>query len=43
MLRYIDGFRPMEIADMLGVSANVVSVRLHRGIAILRSLIPRDH
>ncbi len=42
MLRYIDGFRPMEIADMLGVSANVVSVRLHRGIAILRSLVPRD-
>src|SRR3989344_6051013 len=41
-LRYIDGFRPMEIADILGVSANVVSVRLHRGIAMLQELLPKD-
>jgi len=42
MLRYIDGFRPMEIANILGVSANVVSVRLHRGLAMLKSIIPHD-
>ncbi len=41
-LRYIDGFRPMEIANILGVSANVVSVRLHRGLATLRTLLPKD-
>ncbi|HLC76316.1 MAG TPA: RNA polymerase sigma factor [Candidatus Peribacterales bacterium] len=41
-LRYIDGFRPMEIANILGVSANVVSVRLHRGIAMLQELLPKD-
>lgn len=32
ILRYIDGFSPKEIAEMLGESENVVSVRIHRGI-----------
>ncbi|MEK7098538.1 MAG: RNA polymerase sigma factor [Patescibacteria group bacterium] len=37
-LRYIDGFTPKEIATMIGISENVVSVRLHRGTHKLREL-----
>lgn len=37
-MRYIDGFTPKEIAGMIGVSENVVSVRLHRGVLKLRTL-----
>lgn len=37
-MRYIDGFTPKEIAGMLGVTENVVSVRLHRGVLKLRAL-----
>ncbi|OHA46699.1 MAG: hypothetical protein A3B75_00740 [Candidatus Terrybacteria bacterium RIFCSPHIGHO2_02_FULL_43_14] len=32
ILRYLDGFKPKEIARMLNESENVVSVRLHRAI-----------
>ncbi len=39
ILRYIDELSPAEIADMLGVSANVVSVRVNRGLKKLRSLL----
>ncbi|MBU6323529.1 MAG: RNA polymerase sigma factor [Patescibacteria group bacterium] len=35
-LRYIDGFSPKEIAALLDVSENVVSVRIHRGVARLK-------
>lgn len=38
LLRYVDGFSVTEIADILGESQNVVSVRLHRGIAKLKTL-----
>lgn len=37
-LRYIDGFSPKEIATMIGISENVVSVRIHRGTHKLREL-----
>lgn len=37
-MRYIDGFTPKEIASMIGISENVVSVRLHRGTHKLREL-----
>lgn len=37
-LRYIDGFSPKEIAGILGVTENVISVRIHRGIIKLREL-----
>jgi RNA polymerase sigma factor (sigma-70 family) len=37
-LRFIDGFSVAEIADAVGVSENVVSVRIHRGVAKLRAL-----
>lgn len=37
-MRYVDGFTPKEIATMINVSENVVSVRLHRGVLKLRTL-----
>ena len=37
-LRYVDGFTPKEIAAMIGISENVVSVRIHRGTHKLREL-----
>ena len=37
-MRYIDGFSPKEIAAMIGISENVVSVRIHRGTHKLREL-----
>ncbi len=38
VMRYVDGLPPQEIAELLGVTANVVSVRLHRATKKLRSL-----
>jgi RNA polymerase sigma-70 factor (ECF subfamily) len=37
-LRYVDGLSPKEIADILGETENVVSVRIHRGLARLREV-----
>ena len=37
-LRFIDGFSTGEIAETIGVTENVVSVRIHRGVAKLRDL-----
>ncbi|HWO07546.1 MAG TPA: RNA polymerase sigma factor [Candidatus Paceibacterota bacterium] len=42
-LRYVDGFSPKEIAEMIGVSENVVSVRIHRGTQKLRALCAEEH
>ncbi|HAI97967.1 TPA: hypothetical protein DCL30_00285 [Candidatus Peribacteria bacterium] len=39
ILRFIDGLPPREIAALLGVSANVASVRVNRGIQKLQSLL----
>jgi len=39
MLRYVDEFDPREIATLLDVSANVVSVRSHRALKRLRQLM----
>lgn len=36
-LRYVEGFSPKEIAKMLGSTENAVSVRIHRGVAKLKS------
>ena len=41
-LRYVDGFTPKEIATMIGISENVVSVRIHRGTRKLRELCKPD-
>ncbi|MDP2648940.1 MAG: RNA polymerase sigma factor [Patescibacteria group bacterium] len=37
-LRFVDGFSISEIAETVGVSENVVSVRIHRGVAKLKTL-----
>ena len=37
-LRFIDDLSTREIAEAVGVSENVVSVRVHRGVAKLRTL-----
>lgn len=42
VMRYVDGLSPREIAELLGVSANVVSVRIHRGMEALRSRLPHE-
>ncbi|NBV76817.1 RNA polymerase sigma factor [bacterium] len=36
LMRYVDGLSPKEIAALLGVTENVVSVRIHRGLKELR-------
>jgi len=35
IMRYLDGLMPAEIANIIDESVNVVSVRIHRGIAWL--------
>lgn len=39
LLRHVDGFSPKEIAKMLDKSENAVSVRIHRGLILLRELL----
>jgi len=41
-LRYVEGLSPSEIAEMLGESENVVSVRVHRGLKKLRDILDHD-
>jgi RNA polymerase sigma factor (sigma-70 family) len=38
IFRYIDNLLPREIAEILGESENVVSVRLNRGIKKIREI-----
>ncbi len=38
-MRCLEGFSPGEIGNILGISENVVSVRLHRALAKLRAQI----
>lgn len=38
-LRYIESLTPSEIAGYIGTSENVVSVRIHRGLKKLRSIL----
>ena len=42
ILRFVDDYQPREIAEMLGVSANVASVRVNRGIQKLKTLLHAD-
>ena len=35
-LRYVDEFSPQEIAELKGESPNTISVRINRGVAMLR-------
>jgi len=39
IMRYIDGLKPSEIADLVGGSANTISVKLNRGMKYLRSIL----
>ena len=36
VMRYVDGLMPQEIAEVTGETVNVISVRIHRGIAWLK-------
>ena len=40
ILKYIEGFKVKEIAEILDKSENVISVRLNRGIKKLKDLLP---
>lgn len=39
IFRFVDGLRPSEICDLVEESENTVSVRLHRGLALLKKII----
>ncbi len=41
-LRYLEGFRPKEIAEILGETEDVVSVRIHRGLKKLKILLKEN-
>lgn len=41
-LRCVEGLKPKEIASIIGESANVVSVRINRGLRILREAMHYD-
>lgn len=39
LMRYVDGLKPKEIAELLNETVNVVSVRINRGVKQLRELL----
>lgn len=41
VFRFVDGLGPKEIAELIEETENVVSVRLHRGLKLLRSKIEK--
>jgi len=43
VFRFVDGLGPKEIADLIEESENVVSVRIHRGLKLLRSMIEKGN
>lgn len=42
VLRFVDGLGPKEISELVEESENVVSVRIHRGLKLLRDHIERE-
>lgn len=42
VLRYVEDFKPKEIAQILGLQENLVSVRIHRALNALRNLMPYE-
>lgn len=42
IMRFIDEFSPKEIAEVLGVTENVVSVRINRGLKKLKEVYERN-
>ncbi|MEK7180348.1 MAG: sigma-70 family RNA polymerase sigma factor [Patescibacteria group bacterium] len=41
-MRFVDGFSPKEISELVEESENAVSVRIHRGLARLRETLHYD-
>jgi DNA-directed RNA polymerase specialized sigma24 family protein len=39
LFRFVDGLGPKEISELVEESENVVSVRIHRGLKLLRDMI----
>ncbi len=39
VLRFIDGLGPKEISELIEETGNVVSVRIHRGLKLLKNMI----
>ena len=39
IVRYVDGLGPQEIAELIEESENVVSVRIHRGMKLLKARV----
>lgn len=39
LMRYVDGLKPKEIAELLNEAVNVISVRINRGVKQLRALL----
>jgi RNA polymerase sigma-70 factor, ECF subfamily len=42
LLRFVEGLGPKEIASIVGESANVISVRLHRALKQLKKAVTRN-
>lgn len=42
ILRFVDGLGPREISDLIEESENVVSVRIHRGLKLLRQKMEEE-
>lgn len=43
ILHYVDGLPPRDMAEALNISANLASVRLHRGLAQLTAILDPTH
>lgn len=43
VMRFVDDLQPREIADLLEVSPNVASVRIHRGLKLLEDILKGRH
>ncbi len=43
MLRYIEELKPKEIAQVLGINANTVSVRIYNGVKMLRKILKEKY
>jgi len=39
VMRYVHGLSPKEIAEITGLTENVISVRIHRGLEKLRTIL----
>ncbi|MEX0930854.1 MAG: RNA polymerase sigma factor [Candidatus Paceibacterota bacterium] len=42
ILRFVDGLGPKEISELIEDSENIVSVRIHRGLKMLRERIEKE-